>query len=91
MKTYSLIATLQDEQGRILKNRFVESDVSGAVINAEGVLTLDTSKKNKILKLKAVDGKPSLTCTLPVTEKLEDKSVRFINALKCSAEHVENK
>lgn len=87
VKTYSFIGTLLDEQGKLLKNRFVESDVSGSVINAEGVLTLETGRNNRILKMRSEDGKPALTCILPVIEDLQNTSVRFFNALICSVEH----
>lgn len=91
IKTYSLIGTLQDEQGKLLKNRFVESDVSGSVINAEGVLTLETGRNNRILKMRAEDGKPALACVLPATEGLQANSVQFVDSLKCSVEHRGNK
>ncbi|ECL2126669.1 CFA, I fimbrial subunit C usher protein [Salmonella enterica subsp. enterica] len=85
VKTDFLIGTLQDEKGELLRNRYVESDVSGAVINAEGVLTLETGKKNRTLKLRAEGDKPALTCNLPAADAaIGDKSVRFASAVKCS-------
>lgn len=84
VKTYTLVGTLQNEQGELLKNRFVESDISGAVINAEGVLTLETGAKNKTLLLKEEGGKPPLKCSIPATDDAGTNAIRFVDALKCS-------
>lgn len=75
---------MQNEQGELLKNRFVESDISGAVINAEGVLTLETGAKNKTLLLKEEGGKPPLKCSIPATDDAGTNAIRFVDALKCS-------
>ncbi|MDN4966809.1 TcfC E-set like domain-containing protein [Enterobacter hormaechei] len=86
VKTYSLIGTLLDERGELLRNRYVESDVGGAVINAEGVLNIETGRKNRTLKLRAESNRPALTCSLPAAdESAINKGVRFMSALKCSA------
>ncbi|MCU6345970.1 TcfC E-set like domain-containing protein [Enterobacter quasiroggenkampii] len=86
VKTYSLIGTLLDERGELLRNRYVESDVDGAVINAEGVLTIETGRKNRTLKLRAEDNGPALTCSLPAADEAAlNKGVRFVSALKCRA------
>jgi hypothetical protein len=47
VRTFTVVGMLQDENGNLLKNRYVSSDVSGGVINAEGVLTLDSSLTNR--------------------------------------------
>lgn len=85
VKTFTVIGTLLDEQGKLLKNRYVESDLSGAVINTEGVLTLETGRGNNTLTLKAEGDKNALRCNLPKWGDAGDDSVRFVNALKCVA------
>ncbi|WP_200533031.1 CS1-pili formation C-terminal domain-containing protein, partial [Enterobacter hormaechei] len=84
VKTYTLVGTLQDDQGELLKNRFVESDISGAVINAEGVLTLETGSKNKTLLLREEGGKPPLKCSIPAADNAGNNAIRFVEDLKCS-------
>ncbi len=83
VKTRTLIGTLQDEQGEMLKNRYVESDVGRAVINAEGVLTLESGRKNRTLKLRAENDRPALTCRLPVADDTKDNDVHFVSAVMC--------
>lgn len=83
VKTLTLIGTLLDEQGNLLKNRYVESDIGGAVINAEGVLTLEMGRGNKTLILRAEGEKPALICNLSGGDDTGKDSVRFVNALKC--------
>lgn len=83
VKTITLIGTLLDEQGNLIKNRYVESDVGGAVINAEGVLTLEMGRENKMLILRAEGEKPVLTCNLSGGDDAGKDSIRFVNALKC--------
>ncbi|MCU6190247.1 TcfC E-set like domain-containing protein [Enterobacter bugandensis] len=89
VKTYSLIGTLQDERGELLRNRYVKSDVDGAVINAEGVLTIETGRKNRTLELRADGNGPALKCSLPAADDTAmNKGVSFVSAVKC---YVENK
>ncbi|EBP0972795.1 CFA, I fimbrial subunit C usher protein [Salmonella enterica] len=91
VKTYSLIGTLQDERGELLRNRYVESDVDGAVINAEGVLTIETGRKNRMLKLRAEGNGAALKCSLPAAEDtVMNKGVRFVSAVKCYADNKGN-
>jgi len=83
VKTLTLIGTLLDEQGNLLKNRYVESDVGGAVINTEGVLTLEMGRGNKTLILRAEGEKSALICNLSGGDYAGKDSIRFVNALKC--------
>lgn len=88
VKTYSLIGTLQDERGELLRNRYVKSDVDGAVINAEGVLTIEAGRKNRTLELRAEGNGPALKCSLPAADDIAmNKGVRFVSAVKCYAEN----
>ncbi|MBV4367482.1 TcfC E-set like domain-containing protein [Erwinia phyllosphaerae] len=82
VKTFTLVGMLHDEQGNLLKNRFVSSDVSSGVINAEGVLTLDSGVANSVLTVRAEPGQPALTCTLP-SGLDRAKKVQFIDAVRC--------
>lgn len=82
VKTFTLVGMLQDERGNVLKNRYVSSDVSGGVINAEGVLTLDSGVANKRLSIRAKAGQPALQCALP-TNLDKEKNVQFISTLAC--------
>lgn len=82
VKTFTLIGMLQDEQGQAIRNRYVKSDVTGAMVNAEGVLTLDTGTTNRQLTVSAENGQPELLCQIP--SGLEpNKKVQFISAIQC--------
>lgn len=82
VKTFTVVGMLQDESGNVLKNRYVSSDVAGGVINAEGVLTLDSGATNKLLTVRVESGQPAMVCELP--DGLDkDKKVQFISAVKC--------
>jgi hypothetical protein len=82
VKTFTVVGMLQDENGNVLKNRYVSSDVSGGVINAEGVLTLDSGLANRKLTVRAEQGQPAMLCELPL-DMDKDKKVQFISAVKC--------
>lgn len=82
VKTFTLVGMLQDEQGRAVKNRYVQSDVAGGMVNAEGVLTLDSGVTNRTLKVRAEQGQPALQCELPAGLDT-DKKVQFISAAQC--------
>lgn len=84
VKTLTIVGMLQDEGGNVLKNRYVSSDVSGGVINPEGVLTLDSGVGNKKLVVRAEKEQPGLQCALP-TDMDSGKKVQFISAVKCRA------
>lgn len=91
VKTFTVVGMLQDADGNVLKNRYVNSDASGGVINAEGVLTLDSGVANRVLTVRADSGLPALQCELP-SDMDSSKKVHFINAIKCrSASTGENK
>lgn len=91
VKTFTVVGMLQDADGNVLKNRYVNSDASGGVINAEGVLTLDSGVANRMLTVRADSGLPALQCELP-SDMDSSKKVHFINAIKCrSASTGENK
>lgn len=82
VKTFTIVGMLQDGEGRVLKNRYVSSDVSGGVINPEGVLTLDSGVANRKLIVRAENGQPEMQCELPAGLG-DDKKVQFINAVPC--------
>lgn len=84
MKTYTLIGTLKDERGELLTNRYVGSDIAGAVINAEGVLTLETGMKSNVLTVRSEGQKPELVCAIPAADT-EINDVRFLSAIHCRA------
>ena len=85
VKTFTVVGMLQDERGNVLKNRYVSSDVSGGVINAEGVLTLDSGTANRKLTVRAESGQPAMQCELPA-DMDKDKKVQFVSAVKCRAD-----
>lgn len=82
VKTFTVVGMLQDAHGNVLKNRYVRSDVSGGVINAEGVLTLDSGTANQKLTVRAENGQPSMLCALP-SGMDRNKKVQFISTIKC--------
>lgn len=84
VKTFTVVGMLQDAHGNVLKNRYVRSDVSGGVINAEGVLTLDTGTANQTLTVRAENGQPAMQCALP-SGMDRNKKVQFISTIKCRA------
>ncbi|MBD9552808.1 TcfC E-set like domain-containing protein [Pantoea sp. PNT01] len=84
VKTFTLVGMLQDENGNVLRNRYVNTDVASGVINAEGVLTLDSGTENRKLKIRAEEGLPAMQCDLP-TGIDTNKKVQFISAIKCRA------
>lgn len=84
VRIFTIVGMLHDEHGNVLKNRYVKSDVSGGVINAEGVLTLDSGVANEMLTVRAEDGLPTMQCELP-TGMDKDKKVQFISAIACRA------
>lgn len=85
VKTYTVVGMLQDESGNILKNRYVSSDVSGGVINVEGVITLDSGITNQKLTVKAENGQPAMECMF-ATNKDKNKVVQFVGIVKCRTE-----
>ncbi|ELW3333317.1 TcfC E-set like domain-containing protein [Salmonella enterica] len=84
VKTFTVVGMLRDENGDILKNRYVSSDVGGGVINAEGVLTLDAGTGSRTLKVRAENGRPALECALP-EDMDRSKKVQFVDMLTCRA------
>ncbi|MFC0141470.1 hypothetical protein ACFFJN_15985 [Erwinia mallotivora] len=82
VKTFTVVGMLQDGEGKVLKNRYVSSDVSGGVINPEGVLTLDSGVANRTLIVRAENGQPAMQCELP-TGLDNNKKVQFINEVPC--------
>lgn len=62
----------------------MSSDVSGGVINAEGVLTLDSGAENRKLMVRGEKGQPARQCTLPAGLD-SSKKVVFISAIACRA------
>lgn len=82
VKTFTLVGILQDGNGNILKNRYVSTDVSGGVINAEGVLTLDSGTANRKLTVRAEKELPAMQCALPANME-KDKKVQFISTVTC--------
>lgn len=85
VKTFTVVGGLQDENGNVLKNRYVSSDVSGGVINAEGVLTLDSGTANRKLRVRAENGQPAMQCALPAGMD-KDKKVQFVSTVTCRAD-----
>lgn len=83
VKATVLIGMLQDSHGEILKNRQVDSDISSGVINAEGVLTLDTGINNQRLVVLAGGQSPALLCQLPHVMS-QEKTVQFFPVIQCS-------
>ncbi|WP_051546309.1 TcfC E-set like domain-containing protein [Tatumella sp. UCD-D_suzukii] len=84
VKTFTVVGMLLDTQGEVLKNRYVSSDVSGGIINAEGVLTLDSGVTNRMLSIRAEKGQPALQCELPAGMD-KTKKVQFISTVTCRA------
>nr|WP_314424651.1 TcfC E-set like domain-containing protein [uncultured Erwinia sp.] len=82
VKTFTIVGMLLDERGNVLKNRYVSSDVAGSVINAEGVLTLDSGTANRTLTVREDKGQPALSCGLPAAMDNGNK-VQFISAVRC--------
>lgn len=82
VKTFTVVGMLKDDKGEILKNRYVSSDVSGALINAEGVLTLDSGVSNGHLIVKADTNQPEMKCELPANRD-KDKKVQFFSTVIC--------
>ena len=82
VKTFTLVGMLHDENGSLLKHRYVNSDVSGGVINAEGVLTLDSGVANRKLRIRAENELPAMQCELPADME-RDKKVQFFSAVTC--------
>jgi len=82
VKTFTLVGMLQDEQGNVVRNRYVESDVAGGMVNAEGVMTLDSGIKNRTLTVRAENDQPALACELPPGLDA-NKKVQFISAVLC--------
>ncbi|SFU14848.1 Outer membrane usher protein FimD/PapC [Kosakonia arachidis] len=82
VKTFTVVGMLQDEDGNVLKNRYVSSDVSGGVINSEGVLTLDSGVDNQKLTVRAENGQPAMQCALP-SGMDRNKKVQFFSTIKC--------
>lgn len=82
IKTFTVVGMLQTEDGNVLKNRYVSSDASGGVINAEGVLTLDSGTANRKLTVRAENEQPAMLCLLPA-DMDKDKKVQFVSAVKC--------
>lgn len=62
----------------------MSSDVSGGIINAEGVLTLDSGVTNRMLSIRAEKGQPALQCELPAGMD-KTKKVQFISTVTCRA------
>lgn len=84
VRTFTIVGMLQDDHGNVLKNRYVKSDVSGGLINAEGVLTLDSGVANGTLIVREEDGLPTMQCELP-SGMDKDKKVQFVSAITCRA------
>jgi hypothetical protein len=82
VKTFTVVGILQDENGNVLKNRYVSSDVSGGVINAEGVLTLDSGIASRKLTVRSENGQPAMQCALP-DDMDKDNMVQFVSTVKC--------
>ncbi|XTZ38140.1 TcfC E-set like domain-containing protein [Salmonella enterica] len=82
VKTFTLVGMLLNEHGHTIKNRYVKSDVSGGMINADGVLTLDNGIKNRTLTLTTGNNQPDLQCALP-SDLDANKKVQFISAIQC--------
>lgn len=84
LKTFTLVGMLLDERGQVLKNRYVKSGISSGMINADGVLTLDSAIANRMLTVRAEDGQRALQCPLPSSMD-QNKRVQFISAVRCQA------
>ncbi|EUD06728.1 MULTISPECIES: CS1-pili formation C-terminal domain-containing protein [Providencia] len=84
IKTTVLVGMLQDNRGQMLRHRQMISDISSGVINAEGVLTLDTGINNQKLTVLADGQLPALSCQLPDALSSE-KAVQFFPVIRCSS------
>lgn len=82
VRTYTLIGRLYNEQGEMLKNRYVNSEISSGLINPEGVLTIDVAASEKRLTINAGNTQPAVQCDLPST-MIGDKKVYFIPEIHC--------
>lgn len=82
VRTYTLIGRLYNEQGEMLKNRYVNSAISSGLINPEGVLTIDVAVSEKRLTINAGNTQPAMQCDLPST-MTGDKKVYFIPEIQC--------
>ena len=81
IKTITLVSMLKDENGNIIKNRNVTSDVSSSIINQDGILTLETGVKNKLIRVTNKNGEVEMKCELPSNNTHDD--VNFIPNLLC--------
>ncbi|MGP3591046.1 TcfC E-set like domain-containing protein [Vagococcus sp. WN89Y] len=90
VKTFTLVSMLLDGQGNPIKNRRVKSDVTSSMVNAEGVLTLDSGVMNRQLVVLAEKHLPALQCGLPATME-PNKKVQFISAVRCRIANTEEK
>ncbi|MCU6336879.1 TcfC E-set like domain-containing protein [Enterobacter quasiroggenkampii] len=82
VKTVTIVGMLKNERGQLLTNRYVSSDVSSAVINPEGVLTLDSGMDNAKLKVRGESGLSSLECLIP-KRKDNHQKVQFAETIYC--------
>ncbi|SQC91249.1 Uncharacterised protein [Cedecea neteri] len=72
IKTITLVSMLKDENGNIIKNRNVTSDVSSSIINQDGILTLKTGVKNKLIRVTNKNGEVEMKCELPSNNTHDD-------------------
>ncbi|WP_158379909.1 CS1-pili formation C-terminal domain-containing protein [Candidatus Williamhamiltonella defendens] len=78
--TFTLLGMLKDKQGNVLQNRHVSSDVAGAMINADGVLTLDFGVLNRFLTVREKEGHPNIQCS-PSSAIEKKKQIYFIKTV----------
>lgn len=90
VKTFTLVGMLLDEQGNTIKNRQVKSDVASGMVNAEGVLTLESGVTHRQLIVQAEQPQPELHCALPSGLDASEK-VQFISAIHCQIANTEEK
>lgn len=86
VRTRTLVSRLFDEQGKLLRNRTVVSDVSSGQINSDGVLTLDIKSGEKDIQVNRLETNPGLHCRIPETSSERDSDVLFINKISCNRE-----
>ncbi|WP_339057969.1 hypothetical protein [Candidatus Regiella endosymbiont of Tuberolachnus salignus] len=72
---------LKDEQGNLLCNQEVASDIGKARINSEGVFTLEVSAAKPQIPVTGNDGKSRLVYSLPPSPEGERDEVRFVDVL----------
>lgn len=83
VKTETVVGMLTDENGELLYNQEISSDVGKARINSDGVFTLEVNAANPKITLTGQGDQPGLICPLAPAPFAEKGKVRFVDTLAC--------